>query len=438
MARQPTVALVGRPNVGKSELFNRIVGKRISIVDDTPGVTRDRIYGETTWNGTRFNLIDTGGIFSKGDDLLRQVVLQAEVGIEEADVIVFVVNSRDGITTADEEVAGLLRRSNKPVILAVNKSEGNYEQLAWEFYQLGFEILVPISALHGSNTGELLDEIFKVLPDVSETETEEIEHGIAVSVIGKPNVGKSSLINKILNQDRLIVSDLPGTTRDAIDSIVEKNGQKFTFIDTAGLRKKSRIDEKLEKFSVIRSINGLERSDVALLMIDVTQGILEQDKKIASLAEEKGKGLIILLNKWDAIEKDGKAGDRFLEDIRLELPSVNYAPILFLSAETSKNINKIYPVITRVASEHERRIPTSEVNQIIESATQYASPPSKRGKRLKIFYGTQVSNKPPTFVLFVNNPELMKNSYRRFLKNQFRRIYGFEGTPIRIMERIKK
>ncbi|ACB85204.1 ribosome biogenesis GTPase Der [Natranaerobius thermophilus] len=438
MSVKATVALVGRPNVGKSALFNRIVGQRISIVDDTPGVTRDRIDGKGEWSGHSFNLIDTGGIFDEEDDILKQVVIQAEVAIDEADVIVFVTDGRDGITPADEEVAATLRKTKKPVLVAVNKSEGNYDQYAMEFYQLGFEQVISISALHGTNTGQLLDEIVELLPEQEYEELNYHEDDIMLSVIGRPNVGKSSLINKILNKERLIVSNMPGTTRDAIDTVIEREDQKYVFIDTAGLRKKSKIDERLEKYSVIRSIKGMERSNIALLLIDVTKGILEQDKKIAGLAEEKGKGLIILLNKWDAIEKDGKAGDKYYETVRLELPSVNYAPIMFLSAQTGKNVEKIFPVIDKVSKEHSKRITTADVNRVIEDAVNYTPPPSKKGKRLKIYYATQVRTRPPTFVLFVNNPELMKNSYKRYLQNQLRRAFGFEGTPIRILERVKQ
>ncbi len=434
---KPIVALVGRPNVGKSALFNRIVGKRISIVADTPGVTRDRIYGEAEWRSNPFSIIDTGGIVTDDDNMLKQVIMQAELAIDEADVIVFVVDGLSGVTPSDEQVASILRKSRKPVLVAVNKSEGDYAHGGLEFYELGFDRVFPVSALHGTNTGDFLDEVTRLLPD-HQDDIPVNEQCVKVSVIGRPNVGKSSLVNAILEEERVIVSDIPGTTRDAIDSYLEKDGKRYLLIDTAGLRKKSKIYHHLEKYSVIRSIKGLERSDVSLLLIDPQDGITDQDKKIAALSQDQGKALIILVNKWDALQKDEKTADNFIETVRDEMPFVNYAPILFISALTGRGVHKIFPVIDDVAREHSKRISTSDLNKVVEQAVAYTPPPTKKGKQLKIFYATQIRTKPPTFVLFVNDTELMKTSYKRYFQNQFRRFYGFEGTPIRILERVRK
>ncbi len=438
MNEKPTVALVGRPNVGKSALFNRITGKRISIVEETPGVTRDRVYGEGEWQGIKFNLIDTGGITSDEDELLKHVLAQAEIAISEADVVVFVVDGQSGITTADEEVAHELRKSDKPVILAVNKSEHDIYGAGIEFYRLGFGKIVAVSALHGTNTGELLDQIARSLPELPSYPDHYKEEIAKIAVVGRPNVGKSSLINKILRQERLIVSDIPGTTRDAIDTLVTNKDKRYLFIDTAGLRKKSSVKYKLEHFSVLRSIKSIERSDVALLLIDACDHILDQDKKIASMVLEQGKGLIILINKWDAIEKDQKTADNFKEMMHDEIPNLNFAPVLFVSAKTGKGLDKIFPMIDRVKAEHQKRIPTADLNRVIESAVTYNPPPFIKGKKLKIYYITQVKTCPPTFVLFINDSRLIKNSYKRYLENQLRRIFVFEGTPLRIIERERK
>nr|WP_241080941.1 ribosome biogenesis GTPase Der [Natranaerofaba carboxydovora] len=435
MFLKPIVALIGRPNVGKSALFNRLVGSSIAVVEDTPGVTRDRIYGEVEWSGKEFVLIDTGGIIEKTDNsIISQVRAQAELAIEEADIIILALDSMTGLTEHDKEIANMLRGTNKPVIMAANKSENINKANYFEFYSLGFSDMIPVSAIHGTNVGDLLDEIINKFPLLEERE-EEYEDVVTISLLGKPNVGKSSLVNKILNENRIIVSDEPGTTRDAIDTRIKIEEEEFIFIDTAGLRKKSRVKQGIEKFSVLRSIKALERSDVSLLVIDATQGVTEQDKKIAHLITDRGRGLIILVNKWDLIDKDTKTGDRFLEQLKFELSFVDFAPILFVSAVTGKNLQKLLDVIKVTAENHSKRVSTPDINNIIHQSVLMYPPPSFKGRRLRIYYATQTKVKPPTFLLFINDKELFKNSYRKYLMGRIRENFDFEGTPIHIKEK---
>jgi len=436
MAR-PVVAIVGRPNVGKSTIFNRIIGDRLAIVEDKPGVTRDRIYGSAEWNGKPFSIVDTGGIeIDAGDEIMRSVRAQAELAIDEADTIVFMVDGKAGLTHADEEVARLLFRSGKPVVVAVNKVDnpGKIDTI-YEFYSLGFGDPVPISGAHGTGISDLLDRVVETLPEQTGEEYE--EDVIRVALIGRPNVGKSSLVNAILGEERVIVSDVAGTTRDAIDTPFEKDGRKFVLIDTAGMRKRGRIYETTEKYSVLRSLKAIERADVVLVLINAVEGIIEQDKHIAGYAHEAGKASVLVVNKWDAVEKDDKTMRQFELRIRDHFQFMDYAPIVFLSAKTKQRLHKLLPVVEHVAEQHAMRVQTHLLNDIIADAVAVSPPPTDRGKRLRINYATQVAVKPPTFVLFVNDPELMHFSYSRYLENKIREAFAFEGTPIRIIVRKK-
>lgn len=435
---KPIVAIVGRPNVGKSTLFNRIGKKRVSIVEDVPGVTRDRIYLDGEWLGREFTMVDTGGIeLETNDHILTAMRNQAKLAIEEADVIVFVVDAKTGLTSNDTEVSNILRNTRKPVILVVNKVDSmKDENEIYEFYNLGLGDPIPISAANMLNIGDMLDKIIEYLP--SEHQEEEISDEIKVAVIGRPNVGKSSLVNALIGQDRVIVSDVPGTTRDAIDTHFIQNNIKFVLIDTAGMRRKSRIDLPIERYSVIRSLRAVERADVVLMVLNAEEGITEQDKKIAGYAHEAGKAIIIVVNKWDLIEKDNKTTLRFTENIRHELAFIQYAPVLFTSALTKQRVHRITELIKYVADQHSMRVSTSVLNQVIEDAVAINPPPTSMGKRLKIYYSTQPNVKPPTFVLFVNDPEIMHFSYVRYLENKLRESFGLEGTPIKIVARGKK
>ncbi|GIQ71042.1 ribosome biogenesis GTPase Der [Xylanibacillus composti] len=433
---KPTVAIVGRPNVGKSTIFNRIIGDRVAIVEDKPGITRDRIYGTGEWNGRSFHLIDTGGIEISDDEIVRSIKVQAELAIEEADVIVFMADAKSGLTPADQEVAGILFRSNKPIVLAINKVDNmQREEDVYEFYNLGFGEPVSISGAHGFGIGELLQRVFEELPPDTEDEYE--DDVIRVSLIGRPNVGKSSLVNAILGEERVIVSNQAGTTRDAIDTPFEKDGQKYVLIDTAGMRKRGKVYESTEKYSVMRAMKAIERSDVVLVVINAEEGIIEQDKHIAGYAHEAGKAAIFIVNKWDAVEKDDKTLQEFTRKIREQFLFMSYAPVLFVSALTHQRLHRIYPLVNDVAEQHALRIQTHVLNDVISDAIAMNAPPSDKGRRLKINYATQVSVKPPTFVLFVNEPSLMHFSYERYLENKIRAAFGFEGTPIRIFMRRK-
>lgn len=429
---KPIVALVGRPNVGKSTLFNRIVGRRTAIVEDTPGVTRDRLYRDADWLGRPFTLIDTGGIDleNKKDLILSQVKKQAQLAIDEADVIVFLVDGRSGLTADDENLAHFLRRNKKPVILAINKIENFQENdNIYEFYQLGLGEPVPISASHGMNVGDLLDV---VIASFANDQTEDTDPDIIkLSLVGRPNVGKSSLVNVLLGEERVIVSDIPGTTRDAIDTPFEKDGQRYNIIDTAGMRRRGNINENMERYSVIRSLRAIDRSDVVLLVIDGTLGVTEQDKKIAGYIHEAGKGIVLVVNKWDIVEKDEKTMHKYEKELRSELGFMKYAPTLFVSAETKKRVPKLLELVNYVAEQQTHRINTSVLNEVITEAVQITPPPTDKGKRLKILYCTQTGIKPPHFVIFVNNPELMHFSYQRYLENVIRDNFGFVGTPIK-------
>lgn len=435
---KPVVAIVGRPNVGKSTFFNYLAGRRISIVEDTPGVTRDRIYTEVEWRNRKFTLIDTGGIEPYSEDrIMQQMKNQAEIAIETADVIVFMVDMKDGLTASDSEVATMLRKSKKPVILVVNKVDrvGDVPPEVYEFYNLGFGELMTVSSIHGLGMGDLLDEIYKYFPD--ETEEEYDEEVIKVAVIGKPNAGKSSLINKLLGEDRVIVSDIPGTTRDAIDTYIENEMGKFVFIDTAGIRRQSKINENIERYSTIRSWTAIERADVCLIMIDAVEGVTEQDTKIAGYAHEQGKASIIIINKWDIVEKETGTLEEYRKTVLEKLGFMLYAPVLFISAKTGQRVNKIFELTKFVANQAALRISTGVLNDLLNEATAMVQPPSDKGKRLKIYYMTQASVKPPSFVVFINSIELMHYSYERYLENQLRKSFGFEGTPIKFMLREK-
>ena len=437
---KPIVAIVGRPNVGKSTLFNKLAGERISIVEDTPGVTRDRIYHEIEWRGRSAVMIDTGGIEPKTDDLILQYMrMQAEIAIETADVIVFLCDIRAGLTADDRDIAKMLLKSRKPVIVAVNKidSIGAPPPEFYEFYELGFdEDPISLSATHGSGTGDLLDAVFDHFPE-EEEEIEEDSERIKVAVIGKPNAGKSSIINRILGEDRLIVSNIAGTTRDAIDTEVDNEFGKYKFIDTAGIRRQSRVEDRIEKFSVLRAKMAVERADVCVLMIDASEGITEQDEKIAGIAHEAGKPTIIVVNKWDLVEKDNKTTQEFTNKIRIALAYMTYAPLIFVSAKTGQRIVKLFDLINTCAAESEKRITTGQLNDLLADAIARVQPPSDKGRRLKIYYMTQSSIKPPTFVLFCNDIRLFHYSYQRYIENQIREAYSFNGTPIRIVVRMR-
>ena len=435
---KPIVAIVGRPNVGKSMLFNKLTGQRTAIVEDTPGVTRDRIYGTCDWNGREFQVVDTGGIEpSTKSEMLQFMRRQAEIAIETADVIVMVTDVKTGMTAADQDVANMLLRSKKPVCLAVNKcdSVGPTNPDVYEFYALGLGDPIEVSAIHGHGTGDLLDFCVEHFPP--ETEEEEDEELIRVAIVGKPNVGKSSLLNRILGMERVIVSDVAGTTRDAIDSYFENEFGKYCFIDTAGMRRKSKVDDAIEKYSNMRSINAIDRCDVCLILIDANEGVTEQDTKIAGLAHEAGKACIIVANKWDTVEKETKTMDEKTAQIRRDLSYMSYAPILFLSALTGQRVGKLFEVINAVANNAAMRITTGMLNNILEDATARVQPPTDKGRRLKIYYMTQVDIKPPHFVIFCNDARLFHFSYQRYLENQIRAVYGMEGTPIRITIRQK-
>lgn len=432
---KPILAIVGRPNVGKSTLFNRLAGEKLSIVKDTPGVTRDRIYADAEWLNRSFTIIDTGGIEPKTDDLLlRYMRDQAQMAIEMADVILFIVDAKAGMTDADSEVANMLRRAKKPVVVAVNKLD-NMKNITpiYEFYSLGLGDPMPISAEQGLGLGDLLDEVMRHFPE--EPEVEEEEECLRVAIIGKPNTGKSSLVNKVLGEQRVIVSDIAGTTRDAVDTRVEYQGKSYIFIDTAGIRRHSRVKEELERFSVVRAVAAVERCDVTVLMIDATEGITEQDAKIAGIAHDKGKAMIIAVNKWDAIEKNDKTIYEYQKDIDTVLSYMPYAQKVFISAKTGQRIAQLFETIDMVAENHALRIATGVLNDMLYDATSMNQPPSDKGKRLRIFYMTQVSVKPPTFVLFVNHAELMHYSYKRYLENCLRNAFGFKGTPVRFIVR---
>ncbi|MDF2593773.1 MAG: ribosome-associated GTPase EngA [Clostridia bacterium] len=435
---KPIVAVIGRPNVGKSTLFNRLTKTKTSIVDDTPGVTRDRIYGEVEWLRHNFTLIDTGGIEPQSTDIiLNQMRRQAEAAIEAADVILFLVDVKTGLTDSDMHVANMLRKAKKPVVLVVNKVDDINTQIVgmYEFYNLGLGDPVPISAGQPLNLGDMLDEIVSHF-EVQEEEPEDSEK-IKVAIIGKPNVGKSSLVNKIVGEERVIVSDIAGTTRDSIDTEVEINDQKYVLIDTAGLRRKSKIKESIEKYSIIRTVAAIERADIVLILIDANEGITEQDTKIAGMAHEAGKGCIVVVNKWDAIEKDDKTMNKYLKEITNTLAYMQYAPCHFISAKTGQRIPKMFEMIYTIAQNQTRRISTGVLNDVLYEAMAMNQPPSDKGKPLKIYYMTQVSIKPPTFVIFVNDKELMHFSYQRYIENQMREAFGFKGTPLRFIVREK-
>lgn len=433
---KPVVAIVGRPNVGKSTIFNRIVGERVSIVEDIPGVTRDRLYSAADWLTHEFNIIDTGGIEIGDEPFLEQIRQQAEIAIQEADVIIFLTNGREGVTAADEQVAKILYKTKKPVVLAINKIDNpDMREMIYDFYSLGFGEPFPISGSHGLGLGDLLDEVAKNFP--KEEEEEYPENIIKFSLIGRPNVGKSSLVNSFLGADRVIVSEIAGTTRDAIDTIYEYDEQPYVIIDTAGMRKKGKVYETTEKYSVLRALRAIERSDVVLVVLNAEEGIQEQDKKIAGYAHEAGKAVIIVVNKWDAIEKDEKTMNTMTKKIREHFLFLDYAPIIFVSAVTKQRVHSILPVINRVSENHAMRVTSSVLNEVIEDAVARNPAPTDKGRRLRIYYVTQVAIKPPTFVVFVNEPEIMHFSYERFLENRIRESFDFEGTPIRLITRAR-
>lgn len=435
---KPVVAIVGRPNVGKSTFFNYIVGQRISIVEDTPGVTRDRVYAESNWRGRDFTVIDTAGIEElTGDTIVNQMREQVDIAISVADVIIFLTDIKQGITAADEEIATLLKKSKKPIVLVCNKADnfGKDPMELYEFYNLGIGTPLPLSAANAIGVGDVLDAIYEKFPDENEQDSD--SEIIKVAIIGKPNAGKSSLVNRILGENRVIVSDVAGTTRDAIDSEYENEYGKYVFIDTAGIRRKSKVKENIEKYSVMRSNLAIERADVCIMMIDATEGVSEQDSKILGEAHEAGKGIIIAVNKWDEIEKDNYTLEKFKKDVYNEFPFATYAPIIFISAKTGQRVNKLFEMINNVANQNALRVSTAVLNQVINEAIAVVQPPSDKGKRLKIFYGTQASTKPPTFVIFVNKKELFHFSYERYLVNCIRNNFGLEGTPVRIIVREK-
>lgn len=433
---KPVVAVVGRPNVGKSTLFNALAGENIAIVKDTPGITRDRIYTDVTWLDKTFTLIDTGGIEPDSKDvILSQMRAQAEIAMETADVIVFLVDVRQGLVDADSKVADMLRRSGKPVVLVVNKVDNFDKYMAdvYEFYNLGIGDPHPISAVNKLGLGDMLEEVVSYFKDFESDEAEDERPRVAI--VGKPNVGKSSLINKLLGEERLIVSDIAGTTRDAVDTEITRDGREYVFIDTAGLRRKNKIKEDLERYMIVRTVGAVERADIVVLLIDATEGVTEQDAKIAGIAHERGKAVIIAVNKWDAVEKDDKTIYRVTEKIRNTLSYMPYAEILFVSAKTGQRLNKLFEIINIVSENHAMRVSTGVLNEIMAEAVALQQPPSDKGKRLRLYYITQVSVKPPTFVIFVNDKELMHFSYTRYIENQIRETFGFRGTPLRFIIR---
>lgn len=432
---KPIVAVVGRPNVGKSTFFNQIVGKRISIVDDQPGVTRDRIYADAEWLNRKFTLVDTGGLDPESDDeLLVQIRRQVEIAIDTADVIIFLVDGQVGVTPADQQIANLLRKTRKPVVLAVNKID-NFEDepMVGDFFSLGLGEPIGISATHKRGIGDLLDRVVKYLPDKGIDEEE--DQAIKIAVVGRPNVGKSSLVNRILGEERVIVSDIPGTTRDAIDTPFERDGKEYVIIDTAGIRRKSRINEALERYSVLRALAAIRRCDVVLIMLDATQPVADQDAKIANLAIEEGKASVIVVNKWDLVEKDTYTMEEYKNRILQKLGFIAYAPMVFVSAKTGQRINRVLELVDEVYSRYIMRVSTGVLNDCISDAVAVAAPPSEKGRMLKIYYATQVAVKPPTFVLFVNDPELMHEPYQRYLENYLRKTFDLVGTPIRLLVR---
>lgn len=431
------VAVVGRPNVGKSTLFNKLVGKRMSIVDDTPGVTRDRIYAKAEWLGKEFMLIDTGGIEPDTKDIiLSQMRTQAQLAIDKADVIILVTDITSGVTANDSDVAAMLLKSGKPVVLCVNKVDtvGEVPPEFYEFYNLGLGEPIAVSSVHGHGTGDLLDAVFEVMPKENREE-EYSPDAIKVAVIGKPNAGKSSLINKIAGEDRMIVSDIAGTTRDAVDTVIRRDGEEYVFIDTAGIRRKSKVNEQIEKYSVLRAYMAIDRADVCVIMIDANEGFTEQDSKVAGYAHEQGKASVIAINKWDSIEKDSNTMNEFKKKLEVDFSFMSYAPFVFISALTGQRIDKLFEMINYTSNQNAMRIPTGTLNDMLAYATARVQPPSDKGKRLKIYYMTQASTKPPTFVIFCNNKELFHYSYQRYLENQIRESFGLGGTPIRIVIR---
>ena len=436
---KPLIAIVGRPNVGKSMLFNKLVGQRLSIVEDTPGVTRDRLYAEAEWRNRKFDLVDTGGIEPGTDsEILAFMRQQAEIAIQNATVIIFLCDVKTGLTASDQEVANMLLRSGKPVVLAVNKMDqvgAVTNPDIYEFYNLGLGDPIAVSAVHGHGTGDLLDECFKYFPP--EDEEEEDDDVIKVAIIGKPNVGKSSLVNRILGEKRVIVSDMAGTTRDAVDSYFENQKGKYLLIDTAGMRKRSKVDDPIEKFSVLRATMAIERADVCLILIDANEGVTEQDTKVAGLAHEAGKACIIVVNKWDSIEKDDKTMDRMRQDVRRDLSYMTYAPIVFISALTGQRVDRLFDLINYVNDQASLRITTGMLNSVLADATARVQPPTDKGRRLKIYYMTQIGIKPPHFVCFCNDAKLFHFSYQRYLENQIRSTFGLEGTPVRLTIRQK-
>lgn len=433
---RPVIAIVGRPNVGKSTLFNKLIGKRLSIVDDTPGVTRDRIYGDCEWLGRNMLLVDTGGIEPYSDDIiLSQMRRQAQLAIESADVIVLVTDVRSGVVATDTEVAQMLQKSGKPIVLCVNKCDtiGDVPPDFYEFYNLGLGDPVAVSSVHGHGTGDLLDEIIKYLPDEEQGEYDEDK--IKVAVIGKPNVGKSSLINAISGEERAIVSNIAGTTRDSTDTLITNEYGEFVFIDTAGLRRKSKVEDQIEKYSVIRARMAVERADVCVIMIDGTEGFTEQDSKVAGIAHDLGKACIIAVNKWDAVDKDGKTMDKERKKLMNDFGFMSYAPIIFISAKTGQRLDRLFELIKFVNEQNSMRISTGRLNEVLSAATTRVQPPTDKGKRLKIYYMTQASTRPPTFVCFVNSKDLFHYSYQRYIDNQIREVFGLEGTPTRFVIR---
>ena len=435
---KPTVAIIGKPNVGKSTFFNYIVGSRISIVEDTPGVTRDRVYAETNWRGRNFTVVDTAGIEPESDDtIISQMREQAKIAIDIADVILFLTDVKQGVTAADQEIAIMLKKSKKPVVLVCNKADNMSRDRneIYEFYNLGMGEPYPVSAANELGIGDVLDALYENFPEKSDDEDD--DGRIKVAVIGKPNVGKSSLINKILGENRTIVSNIAGTTRDAIDTEYENEYGKYVLIDTAGIRRKSKVSESIEKFSIMRTLLAIERADVCLMMIDANEGVTDQDAKIAGEAHEAGKGIIIVVNKWDEYEKETGTLEKYKKDIYAKLSYLSYAPVIFISAKTGQRVDKLFNMINNVAEQNAMRVSTATLNQVINEAIAIVQPPTDKGKRLKILYGTQVSTKPPTFVIFVNNKELFHFSYERYLVNQIRKEFGLEGTPVRIIAREK-
>ena len=433
---KPIVAVVGRPNVGKSTLFNKLCGKRLAIVDDKPGVTRDRIYGDCEWLGKSFLLVDTGGIEPYSDDIiLSQMRRQAQIAIDSADVIIFVTDIKTGVVATDAEVASMLLKSGKPIVLCVNKCDsiGETPLEIYEFYNLGLGDPVAVSAAHGHGTGDLLDEVYKYIGDNTEEETD--DDTVKVAIIGKPNVGKSSLVNAVCGEERVIVSNIAGTTRDATDTAVENEHGKFLLIDTAGLRRKSKVDDTIEKYSVMRAVMAVQRADVCVIMIDGTEGFTEQDSKVAGIAHEEGKGCIIVVNKWDIVEKDGKTMDAYRKKLMNDFSFMSYAPIIFISAKTGLRLGRLFDLIKFVDTQNAMRIRTGQLNEVLADAQTRVQPPTDKGKRLKIYYMTQPSTRPPTFVCFVNDKELFHYSYQRYIDNQIREVFGLEGTPTRYIIR---